>query len=158
MAVQSAAYLIFVFPIIISIAFGAFVLTDVLGQPDRHLNMWPFGNAMQPIQIGDKDIQIQNLLRYYSSNAPVSVKVLVNNTAYSCGDLYITIYDTGLFPKQAVSQNGFFSQCFVNNTPLPINDTFTQKISKTGTYQIVAEISDKNNLNTISTSANFTIR
>jgi hypothetical protein len=158
MAVQKIALLVFVFPVVISIVFGASVLSNVLAQPDRHLNMWQFV-AHQPVQTGDNDIKIQNLLNSYSTFAPVNITVLVNNTAFDCGDLYITIYDLGTSPNQAVAQNGYFSQCFAeHNLTLPIDDTFSQVIGKPGNYEIVTEMKDKNNQNMIKSTANFKVQ
>jgi hypothetical protein len=158
MAVQKIALLVFLFPVVISIAFGASVLSDVLGQPDRHLNMWPFVNK-QPIQTGDKDIIIQNLLNSYRTSTPVSITVTVNNTTFDCGDLYITIYNLDTSPNQVAAQNGYFSQCFVeNNSSLPIHDTFSQMIEKPGNYEIVAEMKDKNYQNSINTTAHFKVQ
>ena len=158
MTVQKTALLVFVFPVIISIAFSAFVLSDVLAQPDRQLNMWQFV-AHPSTQTGDNDIKIQNLVNSYSTFTPVSITVAVNNTAFDCGDLYITIYDLDTSPNQVVAQNGYFSQCFAeNNLTLPIQDTFSQIIGKSGNYEIVTEMKDKNNKNTIKSTANFKVR
>jgi len=158
MAVQKIALLVFIFPVVISIAFGALVLLDVLGQPDRHLNMWQFV-PKQPAQTGDKDIRIQNLLNSYSTKIPISITVAVNNTAFDCGDLYITIYDLGTSPNQVAAQQGYFSQCFVeNNSSLPIHDTFSQIIGKPGNYKIVTEMKDKNYQNTINVIAQFKVQ
>ena len=158
MAVQKIALLVFIFPVIISIVFGASVLSNVLGQPDRHLNMWQFV-AHQPPQTGDNGIKIQNLLNSYSTFTPVNITVLVNNTAFDCGDLYITIYDIGTSPNQVAAQNGYFSQCFAeNNLALPIHDVFSQIIGKPGNYEIVTEMKDKNNQNTIKSTANFKVQ
>ena len=158
MTVQKTALIVFLFPVVISIAFGVFVMSDVLGQPDRHLNMWQFVNK-QPIQTGDKDIIIQNLLNSYRTSTPVSITATVNNTAFDCGDLYITIYNLDTSPNQVAAQNGYFSQCFVeNNSSLPVHDTFSQMIDKPGNYEIVAEIKDKNYQNSIKTTAHFKVQ
>ncbi|MGI0027636.1 MAG: hypothetical protein ACREAD_07330 [Nitrosopumilaceae archaeon] len=157
MAVQKIALVVFIFPVIISIFFGASVLSNVLVQPDRHLNMWQFVSH-QPIQTGDNDIKIQNLVDSYSIFTPVSITVAVNNTAFDCGDLYITIYDLDTSPNQVAAQNGYFSQCFAeNNSSLPIQDTFSQIIGKPGNYEIVTEMKDKNYQNTIKSTANFKV-
>ena len=158
MTVQKIALLVFVFPVVISIVFGGSVLSNVLGQPDRHLNMWPFVSH-QPLQTGDKSIQIQNLANSYSTFTPVSITVQVNDTAFDCGDLYVTIYDTDTSPNQVAAQNGYFSQCFAeNNLTLPIHDSFSQIIGKPGNYEIVTEMKDKNNQNTIKSTANFKVQ
>jgi hypothetical protein len=159
MAVQKIALLVFLFPVVISIAFGTLVLSNVLGQPDRHLNMWQFVNTKQPVQTGDKDIRIQNLLNSYSTSTPVGITVAVNNTAFDCGDLYITIYNLDTSPHQVAAQNGYFSQCFVvNNSKLPINNTYSQIIGKPGKYEIVTEMKDKNYQNTINVTAHFKVQ
>jgi len=157
MAVQKIALLVFLFPVVISIAFGTLVLSDVLGQPDRHLNMLQFVKT-SPVQEGNKDIVIQNLLNSYSTSMPVSITVSVNNTKFDCGDLYITIYNLDSSPNQVTAQNGYFSQCFVeNNSSLPIDDAFSQIIGNPGNYEIVAEMKDKNYQNTISATAHFKV-
>jgi hypothetical protein len=158
MAVQKIALLVFVFPVVISIVFGVSVLSDVLGQPDRHLNMLQF-LPKQPVQTGDKDISIQNLLNSYSTSTPVRITVAVNNTAFDCGDLYITIYYLDTSPNQVIAQHGYFSQCFVeNNSILPTDDTFSQLIENPGNYAILTEMKDKNNQNTLSATAHFRVQ
>lgn len=159
MAVQNTALLVFLFPVVIGMAFGAFVLSGVLTQPGRELNMWPFESASTPIQTENEDIQIQGLLRQYSISAPIEIKVVVNNSDFDCGDLYITIYDTTTSPKQVVAQNGFFSQCFsTNKSSLPIDDTFSEKIDKAGEYEMVAEMNDKNYKKTIADTIKFRVQ
>lgn len=159
MAVQNVALLVFLFPVVITIGFGTFVLADVLSQPDRELNMWPFANLIKtPTQTGDQGIEIQGLQKEYSINVPVEIKVLITDQNLDCGDLYITIYDEKVSPKQIVKQHGYFSQCFVKeNLPLPIGDQFSTKIDKTGNYEIVAEMNDKNYQKTITKAAKFKI-
>lgn len=158
MAVQKIALIVFIFPVVVSIVFGVSVLSDVLGQPDRHLNMLQF-IPKPPAQTGDKDINIQNLLNSYSTSTPVKITVAVNNTAFDCGDLYITIYDIDASPNQVIAQQGYFSQCFVeNNSVLPIGDTFSQLIENSGNYAIMTTMKDKSNQNTISATAHFKVQ
>lgn len=160
MAVQNVAFVVFLFPVVASVAFGVFVLANVLQDPNRELNMWPFGELVKPpTQIGDAEIKIQELLKTYSVSMPIEVKILVSNLDFDCGDLYITIYDTKTSPKQVIAQNGFFSQCFSDrNLSLPIDDTFSEKIDKAGEYEIVAEMNDKNYQKTVSTTAKFKVQ
>lgn len=159
LAVKKIVYLVFVFPVIVSLIFGGFVLSDVLGQPDRKLNMWQFKFETQPGQQGDKDIRLLNLNSSYPVSTPLSFRVMVNNTAFDCGDLYVTIYDPNASPKQVLVQHAYFSQCFVkNNSTLPIQDTFSTVIDTTGLYQIVAEMKDKTNKNNISVNATFNVQ
>ncbi|MEO9277459.1 MAG: hypothetical protein ABI340_06755 [Nitrososphaera sp.] len=158
MAVKKIVYLVFIFPIAISFIFGGYVLSDVLGQPDRQLNMMQFNFPSPSVQQGDKDIRIVNFTESYSVLNPPSFSVRVTDTSFDCGDLYLTIYDLNTSPKQVVAQNAYFSQCFVStNSTMPINDVFTPSI-KSGNYQIVAEMMDKSNQKNISVTANFKIQ
>lgn len=159
MAVQNTALLVFLFPVVIGMAFGTFVLSGILTQPDRELNMWPFDSISTPPQTGTEEIKIQGLLKQYSVSALIAIKVVVNNSDFDCGDLYITIYDAKTSPKQVVAQNGFFSQCFsTNKLALPIDDTFSEKIDKVGEYEMVIEMNDKDYQKTITTTAKFRVQ
>ena len=159
MALRKIAYVIFVFPVIASLIFGGYVLSDVLGQPDRQLNMWQFKIQTQPAQQGDKDILVLNLLNSYSLSKPLNFSIQVNNTAFDCGDLYLTVYDLNALPKQIITQNAYFSQCFVeSNSALPIQDIFSPVIDKAGSYQLIAEMKDKTNQNSISVTASFKVQ
>ena len=159
MAVKKIAYLVFVFPVIISIILGGYVLSDVLGQPDRQLNMWQFKFNTQPVQEGDKSIRILNLLNSYNTSTPLNLTIRINDTAFDCGDLYITIYDLNISPNQVVAQNAYFSQCFAeNNSSLPINDVFSHLVVKPDSYEVMAEMKDKTNQNSIKVTANFRVQ
>jgi len=159
MAVQNTALLVFLFPVVIGMAFGTFVLSGVLTQPGRELNMWPFENPTAPPQAGNEDLKIQGLLKQYSVPAQIAIKVVVNNSDFDCGDLYITIYDAKTSPKQVVAQNGFFSQCFsTNKLALPIDNTFSEKIDKAGEYEMVIEMNDKDYKKTIMATAKFRVQ
>jgi hypothetical protein len=84
---------------------------------------------------------------------------MVNNTAFDCGDLYMTIYDPNTSPKQVIVQHAYFSQCFAQgNSSMPIQDTFAPVIDKAGLYQIVAEMKDKTNQNSINVKADFKVQ
>jgi hypothetical protein len=156
---RKIAYVVFVVPVVISFIFGGYVLSDVLGQPDRQLNMWQFKFETQPQQEGDKDIRIANLMNSYTLSAPMNFTVRVNNTAFDCGDLYMTIYNLDLSPKQIITQNAYFSQCFAqSNSTLPVNDIFSPTINRTGLYQIFAEMNDKSYQNSINVTANFRVQ
>ena len=159
MAVKKIAYLVFVFPVIASLIFGGLVLSNVLGQPDRQLNMWQFKVATETGQQGDKEIRLLNLENSYPVSTSLRFNVMVNDTAFDCGDLYMTIYDPNTSPKQVIVQHAYFSQCFVQgNSTLPIQDTFSPVIDKAGLYQIVAEMKDKTNQNSIRVQANFRVQ
>lgn len=159
MAVQNTALLVFLFPVVMGMAFGSFVLSGILAQPDRELNMWPFENIFTPPPPVTEDIKIQGLQSQYSVSATIEVKVMVNNSDFDCGDLYITIYDTKTSPKEVVAQNGFFSQCFsTNKLALPIDDTFSEKIDKAGEYEMVVEMNDSEYKKTITATSKFRVQ
>jgi hypothetical protein len=91
-------------------------------------------------------------------STPMRFSVMVNDTAFDCGDLYLTIYDPNTSPKQVIVQHAYFSQCFAQTkSNLPLQDTFSPSIDKAGLYQIVAEMKDKSNQNSISVKANFRV-
>ncbi|MGI0102005.1 MAG: hypothetical protein ACREA7_05350 [Nitrosotalea sp.] len=159
MAARKIAYVVFVLPVVISVVLGGFVLSNVLAQPDRQLNMLQFNFVVQPTQEGSKDIKIMNLLNSYPASTPLNFTVRVNNTSFDCGDLYMTIYDLKTSPKQAVAQNAYFSQCFVQtNSTLPLHEMFSPVINSTGTYQIVADMKDKSYQNDINVTAAFDVQ
>ncbi|MDE1866726.1 MAG: hypothetical protein KGI08_03320 [Thaumarchaeota archaeon] len=157
MGARKIAYVVFVLPVVISVILGGYVLSNVLAQPDKQLNMWQFNFVILPAQEGSKDIKIVNLLNSYSISTPLNFTVRVNNTSFDCGDLYMTVYN--LNTKQAVAQNAYFSQCFVqNNSTLPINEVFSPAINSTGSYQIVADMRDKSYQNDINVTATFNVQ
>ena len=159
LSVKKIAYVVFVFPVIASLLVGGYVLSDVLGQSDRKLNMWQFKFETLPSQQGDKDIRVLNLSNSYSLSVPLGFSVKVNNTAFDCGDLYMTLYDLNTSPQQAVAQNAYFSQCFVTkNSSLPINDAFSPVIDKAGLYQIIAEMKDRTDQKSINVTATFRVQ
>lgn len=159
MAARKIAYVIFVLPVVVSVMLGGFVLSNVLAEPDRQLNMWQFNFVVKPVQEGSKDIKITNLLNSYPLSTPLNFTVRVNNTSFDCGDLYMTIYDLKTSPKQAIAQNAYFSQCFVQaNSTLPLHEIFSPVINSTGTYQIVADMKDKSYKNEINVTSTFKVQ
>ena len=151
MATRSILYVVFVLPVMFSIVFGVVVMADVLQDPNRELSMWGTGNDSS----NDKSIQIIGLAQQYSTSTPVKVLVNVEDHSYDCGNLYITIYSG----KSIVTQSGFLEQCFAeDDSKLPVDDDFSEIIDKPGQYELVAEIKDKSQQNTISASGKFTVK
>jgi len=149
----SLVYVVFVLPIVLSIAFGTVVMADVLQSPDRELNMWPMGNS--EIMKNDDDISIIGLENQYSISSPVQIQVKVDDSQFDCGDLYVTVYSG----KHIVTQSGFLKQCFdENNALLPVDDDFSEIIDKPGQYDLVVKMTDQNQKSTITTSGKFTIK
>lgn len=149
----SLVYVVFVLPIVLSIAFGTVVIADVLQSPDRELNMWPMGNS--EIMKNDEDISIIGLENQYSISSPVQIQVKIDDSQFDCGDLYVTVYSG----KHIVTQSGFLKQCFdENNALLPVDDDFSEIIDKPGQYDLVVKMTDQNQKSTITTSGKFTIK
>ncbi|PIN82916.1 MAG: hypothetical protein COV65_04900 [Nitrosopumilales archaeon CG11_big_fil_rev_8_21_14_0_20_33_24] len=147
-------YVVFVLPIVISIAFGTVVMADVLQSPDRELNMWPMGN--HNIMTNDESISIIGLEKQYSISTPIQIQVKVDDSQFDCGDLYVTVYSG---KQTVVTQSGFLQQCFdTNNSLLPIDDTFSEIIDKPGQYDLVVKMIDQNQKSSISASGKFTIK
>ncbi|MCV0399830.1 MAG: hypothetical protein K5785_07540 [Nitrosarchaeum sp.] len=143
-------YVVFLLPVIFSIVFGSAVMADVLQEPGRELNMWPTGGSHS------KSIQIIGLAQQYTTSSPVKIMISVTDDSFDCGDLYITIYDSN---RNVVSQNGFLEQCFAsNNVDLPTGDDFSETLSTAGSYELVAEMKDKAQKDTIMAKGKFIVR
>ena len=149
------AYVVFILPIVLSIAFGSIVMADVLQSPDRELNMWRVGSTNTLTH--DKSIKIIGLEKQYLVSTPIEIQVKIDDSFFDCGDLYVTIYST---EKNAViTQSGFFKQCFdQNNTLLPIDDEFYEIIGTPGQYELVVKMNDQNQKSSITASGKFTIK
>jgi hypothetical protein len=147
-------YIVFVLPVILSIAFGTVVMADVLQSPERELNMWPMSNSNTISN--DESISIIGLEKQYSISTPIQIQVKVDDSQFDCGDLYVTVYSG---KHTVVTQNGFLQQCFdENNDLLPINDNFSEIVDTPGQYELVVKITDQNQKSSITTSGKFTIK
>ena len=138
--VKSSAFVVYVLPIVLSISLGSAVMAETLSNPERELNFLQFGgegyNSSSKSEIslvGFNDEIIQN------SNLEFTIKF--TNPDFNCGDLYITIYDVTTSEKQVLTQSGYLKQCFIqNNNILPVDETYSELITKSGTYEIYVEI------------------
>jgi uncharacterized membrane protein YfbV (UPF0208 family) len=151
---RGVTYVVYVLPIVFSVIFGSIVMADILQEPDRELNFMRFGEFEATSH--NDPIEIIGLQKQYSTSEPIQIQVIVDDSKFACGDLYVTIYTTG---KSAVTQSGYFEQCFDDvNRFLPINERFSEIIDTAGQYEIVAEILDQNQKNSITTSEKFTVK
>ena len=126
---------------------------DTLQKPDRELNMWPMtfsGNSSH-----DSDIKIIGLANQFSVSEPIEIQVKINDSSFTCVDLYVTVYVSG--SSDVVTQSGFFNQCVKNGTLLPNNDVFSKIIDSPGSYKIVVDVVSTDLSNT-STTGTFTIK
>ncbi|MHA7734104.1 hypothetical protein [Nitrosopumilus sp. S6] len=145
-------FVVFILPVIFSVAFGSAVMGDILQEPDRELNMMPSMSFS-----GDShgsDIEIIGLSKSYSTSEPVEISVQISDSHFDCGDLYVTIYSG----KDVVTQGGFFEQCFgERNELIPIGEKFSKLVDTAGSYKIVAEMVSED-LTNISISEEFTVK
>ena len=151
--VSKRIFLVFVLPVIFTIAFGSAVMGDILNKPDRELNMWPM--SFSEGSSHKSSIEITGLSKQYSTSEPVEIQVKVSDSSFDCGDLYVTIYSSG---KDVVTQGGFFEQCFEKGSKIiPVDEKFSKVIDTPGSYEIVAEMISKG-LKNISTKGTFTVK
>ncbi|WP_428325485.1 hypothetical protein [Nitrosopumilus sp.] len=152
-------FIVFVLPVIFSIAFGSAVMGDILQEPGRELNMMPSapssgGSHSSGVSSHSSDIDIIGLSKSYSTSEPVEIFVQVSDSHFDCGDLYVTIYSG----DDVVTQGGFLEQCFAEKKALiPIGDKFSEIIDTAGSYKIVAQMISKD-LKNISTGEEFTVK
>ena len=151
---SSRLIVVFVLPVIFSIIFGSAVMADILQKPDRELNMWPMSFS-EGSSSHDSSMTIIGLSSQYLISEPIEVQIKVNDSSFSCGDLYITIYTLG--KSDTVTQSGFFNQCLKNGNLFPINDKFSEIIVIPGYYELVADLASDGSSN-ISVTGTFTIK
>jgi len=168
--VTKKVFVVFVLPVIFSLVFGSAVMADILQKPDRELNIWPISSPEEsspeesspeessPEESPSYDAQIEiiGLSKQYSTSEPIEIQVKIYDSSFDCGDLYITIYSAG--KNDAITQGGFFEQCFENGSKiLPVGDEFSKTVSTPGSYEIVAEMVSKKLMH-ISISEVFTVK
>ena len=157
MGVRRVAFAVFLVPIVISIAFGSYVMAEILNEPDRELNLLPFTFPEKTTVKSIGGISLTSLQNVYLSGTPINIGVSITDPFFDCGDLYFTLYTLNTEPKQVLTQNAYFEQCFDSGVLLPIDDEFSEIISKPGNYELVVEMHDKEYTKTISATAKFTV-
>jgi len=140
--VKASAFVIYILPIILSVSLGSAVMAETLGSPDRELNFLQFG--------GDTHSSTSSQMNFIGfdseivENSYIEFTINFSNSDFNCGDLYITIYDVTNSEKQVLTQSGYLKQCFIeNNNTLPVDDKYSELISKSGIYEIHVEIFDQ---------------
>ncbi len=152
---RGVTYVVYVLPVVFSVIFGSIVMVDILQDPGRELNLLQFGSIEE--RSHNEPLEIIGLKKQYSILEPVQIQVIVDDLSFSCGDLYITIYTSE--KENAVTQSGYFIQCFDDNNPLlPIKDRFSEVVDIPGQYELVVDMLDKNQKNSITTSEKFTVK
>ena len=153
--VRGVTYAVYVVPVVFSLIFGSIVLVDILQEPGRELNLLQFDSIVEKTH--NSSLEIIGLENQYSISDPVQIQVIVEDSSFSCGDLYVTIYSSR--DKTAITQSGYFEQCFdANNQFLPIRERFSEVIDTPGKYELVVDMLDQNQKNSITTSKEFTVK
>ena len=152
---RGVTYVVYVLPVVFSVIFGSIVMVDILQDSGRELNLLQVGFIEE--RPHNEPLEIIGLEKQYSISESVQIQVIVNDQSFSCGDLYVTIYTSG--KENAVTQSGYFQQCFDNKNPfLPIREKFSEVVGTPGQYELVVDLLDKNQKNSITTSEKFTVK
>ena len=114
-------------------------MAETLSSSDRELNFLQFGGEAYTSDTGE--ISFDGFNSEITQNSNLEFGLKVTNSDYNCGDLYITIYDISTSEKQIFTQSGYLKQCFIqNNNILPVGESYSELISKPGSYEIHIEI------------------
>ena len=115
-------------------------MAETLSSSDRELNFLQFGDGKSHSSTSTDGISLIGLNSGIAQNSNLEFSINFSDSDFNCGDLYITIYDL-TSEKEVLTQSGYLKQCFVqNNNMLPVDDTFSELITKPGTYEIHIEI------------------
>ena len=139
-------------------------MAETLSASDRELNFMQFGGKNSEIisssSPGSTDeFSIIGYSSEISQNSKLEFNVKLNNPDFNCGDLYITIYDLSTSEKQVLTQSGYLKQCFIqNDNTLPVNEIYSELISKSGTYEINVEIFNQKYTESISMTETLRVK
>ena len=115
-------------------------MAETLSSSDRELNFLQFGDGKSHSSTSTDGISLIGLNSEIAQNSNLEFSINISESDFNCGELYITIYDV-TSGKQVLTQSGYLKQFFVqNNDTLPVDDTFSELITKPGTYEIHIEI------------------
>jgi hypothetical protein len=146
----NSAVLVFIIPIVFSFIFGGVVLTLSLQDETRGI-----------VDVGSRNsdsMQIVDLQNQYTSSDQISAHVSVSDAAFSCGDLYLTIYDVSTGQRKAVKQGAFFDQCYGSSGTLPLQESFSEKMDSPGEYLLEAQLFDENGDKFLTASQRFSVQ
>lgn len=152
-------FVVFVLPVILSVTLASAVMADVLDKPGRELQMWPpqsssdgHGSPSTHVPFDDR-IQIVGLEASYATSETLDVRIVIDDESFDCGDLYITIRDSG---NVTLTQKAFFSQCFADGgDDLPVGTEFTAVVALPDSYTLSAEM--RTATDSISALGEFTV-
>lgn len=141
----------FLIPITFSFIYGGVVLGLSLQDPNR-------GFSLETGSQQSDSMQIVDLQNQYTSSDQISAHVSVSDAAFSCGDLYLTIYDVSTGQRKAVKQGAFFDQCYGSSGTLPLQESFSEKINLPGEYLLEAQLFDENGDKFLTASQRFSVQ
>ncbi|MEM4378209.1 MAG: hypothetical protein QXX85_04395 [Candidatus Nitrosotenuis sp.] len=142
---------VFIIPIVFSFIFGGLVLGVALQNPERTFS-FEAGSSTSG------SIQIVNLQNQYAVSDSISASVSANDATFSCGDLYMTIYDVSSGQRKAVRQGAFFDQCYGSSGTLPLEESFLVIIDAPGQYLLEVQLFDENGDRFITASQRFSVQ
>ena len=138
--VKPSVFVVYVLPIVLSVSLGTAVMAETLSSPDRELNFLQFGGEGHTSS-SKSGISLVGFNDEMTQNSNLQFSIELSSPDFNCGDLYITIYDVTTSEKQVLTQSGYLKQCFIqNNDILPVDDDYSELITKPGIYEIYIEI------------------
>lgn len=155
--VSGRVFVVFILPIILSVTLATAVMADVLDKPGRSLQMWPppqsGGHGSHDNLPVDTGIDITGLPESHPVGEQLSLRIIVSDVSFDCGDLYVTLLNED---ETVLTQGAFFTQCFAESgIDLPAGDNFAVSIDTPGHYTIVAEMRSEQGV--ISTLGEFVV-
>ena len=133
-------------------------MAETLSSADRELNFLQFGDGKSHSSSSTHGLSLIGLNSEISQNSNLEFSINFSDSNFNCGDLYITIYDV-TSGKQVLTQSGYLKQCFVqNNDILPVNDTFSELMTTSGTYEIHIEIFNKEYTESVSLTETLRVK
>ena len=156
--VKASAFVIYILPIVLSVSLGTAVMAETLGNSDRELNFLQFGDEGYSTSVKN-EISLIGYTTEITQSSDLEFSINFSNSDFNCGDLYITIYDVSTSEKQVLTQSGYLKQCFIqNNNILPVDENYSELISKPGTYEIYVEIYDQKYSKSISMTETLRVK
>ncbi|CDI06097.1 conserved hypothetical protein [Candidatus Nitrosotenuis uzonensis] len=149
MAIKGVAVASFIIPIVFSFVYGGFVLSLALSDA---------GSSDIFSSKPSSSLQFVGVDTEYSISGRITAQVSVSDPTFDCGDLYITLFTVSGSQKNAVTQGAFFDQCYGDEGTLPIGEQFSETLGAAGTYQIEAQLFDKEGDKFLTATQKFTVR
>ncbi len=133
-------------------------MAETLSSPDRELNFSQFGGDGHTYS-SKSEITLTGFSNEIVQNSNIEFSIKLSNPDFNCGDLYITIYDISSSEKQVLTQSGFLKQCFIqNNNTMPVDENYSELITKSGTYEIYVEIFNEKYTDSISMAETLRVK